>query len=148
MSKENLLRITLFVSVLTFNQVAAETFTLQKLSQIHKTKSVKSSIAKILHNRGLDADAAEALSDEVILDEIVFSEMLENLLNGCTYVKEEEVYAYLSREVLFRKTVRLESYDYLLAMVSSIIKRPLDKQTLSKLQMVASDNKLLDTRLV
>jgi len=148
MSKENLLRITLFVSVLAFNSVVAETFTLQKLSQTHKTKSVKSSIAKILHKRGLDADAAEALSDEMILDEVIFSEMLENVLQGCSEVKEEEVLTYLSKEVLFRKTVRLESYDYLLSMVASIIKKPLEKQALCKLQILASDNKLLNTLLV
>jgi len=148
MTKENLLRITLFVSILAFNPVVAKTFTLEKLSQTHKTKSVKSSIAKILHNRGLDVDAAEALSDEMILDEVVFSEMLENILDGCSELKEEEVLTYLSKEVLFRKTVSLDSYDYLLSMVASILKKPLEKQALFKLQMLASNNRLLNTFLV
>jgi len=148
MSKENLLRITLFVSVLTFNPVVAETFTLEKSSQTHETKRFKSDIVKILHQRGLDEDAAEALSDEMILDEIVFSKMLENVLDGCNEVKEEEVLTYLSKEILFRKTVRLESYDYLLSMVSSITKKPLEKQALSKLQTLAKNNRLLYMRLV
>ncbi|HIQ26928.1 MAG TPA: hypothetical protein EYH42_00330, partial [Sulfurovum sp.] len=74
MSKENILRITLFVSVLAFNPVIAETF---KPKINIQTKTVKSSIAKILHTRGLDEEVAEEIVHKAMNDEVLFVKMLD-----------------------------------------------------------------------
>jgi len=142
MSKENILRISLFVSVLAFNPVVAET--LNPTSNIQQETRVTTSIASLLHKRGLDADAAEELSENIVPeDEELFSLMMENLLQGCKSISKDELLTYLSNEALFRKNVSLESYDHLVAMVSKVKQKALDKNTLKELQTVAKQNKQL-----
>jgi len=145
MSKENILSITLFVSVLVFNPAVAET--LKPTTNNIKTKQetrVSTSISNILHKRGLDEDAAEELSQNLMPeDEELFTQMLENLLNGCKGMNKDEVLAYLSNEALFRKSVDLESYDTLVSIVSKIKQKSLDAMTLKELQSVAKQNRQL-----
>ncbi len=142
MSKENILRITLFVSVLAFNPVTAETFK-PKTNIQTKTTTVKSSIANILHTRGLDEEVAEEIAHKAMSDEVSFVKMLDNLLQGCVQITQDEVMHYVSKEALFRKEVKLESYDYLVAMVSEIMKTSLDKVVLSELGNIAKRNRQL-----
>jgi len=144
MSKENILRITLFVSVLAFNPVVAETFKNTTNIQTQKETRVSTSIANILHKRGLDEDAAEEISQNFMPDdEELFTQMLENLLNGCKSMRKEEVLTFLSNEALFRKSVDLKSYDTLVSMASKINHKALDKATLKELQTVAKQNRQL-----
>ena len=144
MSKENILRITLFVSVLAFNPVAAETLKPVTNIQTQKQTSVSTSIANILHKRGLDEDAAEELSQNFVADdEELFARMLENLLNGCKSITKDELLTYLSNEALFRKSIDLESYDQLVAMVSKVKEKALEEVTLKELQIVAKQNRQL-----
>jgi len=144
MSKENILRITLFVSVLAFNPVVAETVKNTTNIQTQQETRVSTSIANILHKRGLDKDAAEELSQNFVAeDEELFACMLENLLSGCKSISKNDVLAYLSNEALFRKNVDLESYDTLVSMASKIKQKALDKATLKKLQTVAKQNRQL-----
>jgi len=140
MSKENILRITLFVSVLAFNPVTAETF---KPKNAIQTKTVKSSIAIILHTRGLDEEVAEEIVHKAMNDEVLFVKMLDNLLQGYEQITQDEVMHYVSKEALFRKEVKLENYDYLVAMVSEIKKTSLDKAVLEQLGKVAKNNRHL-----
>lgn len=142
MSKENILRITLFVSVLAFNPVIAETFK-PKINIQTKTTTVKSSIAKILHTRGLDEEVAEEIVHKAMNDEVLFVKMLDNLLQGYEQITQDEVMHYVSKEALFRKEVKLENYDYLVAMVSEIKKTSLDKAVLEQLGKVAKNNRHL-----
>ncbi|HFQ61072.1 MAG TPA: hypothetical protein ENK39_02070, partial [Epsilonproteobacteria bacterium] len=70
MSKENILRITLFMSVLAFNPVIAEV--VKPISNIQSSQQetrVSTSIANILHRRGLDVDAAKKISQEFVADD-------------------------------------------------------------------------------
>ena len=144
MSKENILRITLFVSVLAFNPVVAETFKNTTNIQTQKETRVSTSIANILHKRGLDEDAAEEISQNFMPDdEELFTQMLENLLNGCKSIHKEEVLTFLSNEALFRKNVDLKSYDTLVSMVSKIKQKSLDAVILKELQSVAKQNREL-----
>ena len=141
MSKENILRITLFVSVLAFNPAVAQTLKPHTDIQKQQETRVLISIADILHKRGLDADAAEALSQNFIpKDEELFTRMMKNLLNGCKSITEDGLLAYLSNEALFRKSVKLESYDQLVGIVSKIQNKSLDPLTLKALQAVAKKN--------
>lgn len=143
MSKENLLRITLFVSVLAFNPATAQKLTPLNNIQTQQSTTVKSSISKILHKRGLDEDIAKEISEKIISDEELFASMLDNLLKDCHSISKEEVLTYLSNEALFRKSVDLHHYDYLIAMVSQIQEKSLDKQTLAQLSQIAKKNSLL-----
>jgi len=144
MSKENILRITLFVSVLAFNPVVAETVKNTTNIQTQQETRVSTSIANILHKRGLDEDAAEEISQNFVADdEELFTQMLENLLNGCKSMRKEEVLTFLSNEALFRKSVDLESYDTLVSMASKIKQKSLDNVTLKELQSVAKQNRQL-----
>jgi len=144
MSKENILRITLFVSVLAFNPVVAETFKNTTNIQTQKETRVSTSIANILHKRGLDEDAAEEISQNFMPDdEELFTQMLENLLNGCKSIHKEEVLTFLSNEALFRKSVDLKSYDTLVSMASKIKQKSLDAVILKELQSVAKQNREL-----
>ena len=144
MSKENLLRISLFVSVLVLNPVVAETVKPTTNIQTQQETRVSTSIASILHKRGLDEDAAEELSQNFVAeDEELFTRMMENLLNGCKSISKEELLTHLSSEALFRKSMDLQSYDHLVAMVSKVKQKALDKVTLKELQTVAKQNRQL-----
>jgi hypothetical protein len=144
MSKENILRITLFVSVLAFNPVAAEILKPTTNIQTQQETRVSTSIANILHKRGLDEDAAEELSQNFVADdEELFAHMMENLLSGCKSISNEELLTYLSNEALFRKSIDLQSYDALVAMVSKVKQKALDKVTLKELQTIAQQNRQL-----
>jgi len=143
MSKENILRITLFVSVLVFNPVVSEAVNNTTNIQTKQETKVSTSIANILHKRGLDEDAAEEISQNFMLDEELFTQMLENLLNGCKSMSKEEVLTFLSNEALFRKNVDLESYDTLVSMASKIKHKALDTMILKELQSVAKQNRQL-----
>jgi hypothetical protein len=144
MSKDNILRITLFVSVLAFNPVVAETLKPITNIQSQQETRVSTSIANILHKRGLDEDAAEEISQNFVAeDEELFTRMMENLLHGCKSISKDELLAYLSNEALYRKTVSLESYDHLVAMVSKIKQKSLDALTFKELQIIAKQNQQL-----
>jgi len=145
MSKENILRITLFVSVLAFNPVIAETLkNTTNIQTKQETTRVSTSIANILHKRGLDVDAAEELSQNFVADdEELLSHMMENLLRGCKSISKDALLTYLSNEALFRKNVDLQSYDQLVAMVGKVKQTALDKVTLKELQNVAKQNRQL-----
>ncbi len=144
MSKENILRITLFVSVLAFNPLVAETLKIPANIQTQQTNSIASGIANILHKRGIDEDAAEEISREFVAeDEALFARMMDNLLSGCKSINKEELLTYLSKEALFRNSVQLHDYDTLVAMVAAIREKALDEVTLSELQMIAKENRQL-----
>ncbi|SFV61091.1 hypothetical protein MNB_SV-8-498 [hydrothermal vent metagenome] len=144
MSKENILRITLFVSVLAFNPLVAETLKIPANIQTQQTNSIASGIANILHKRGIDEDAAEEISREFVAeDEALFARMMDNLLSGCKSINKEELLTYLSKEALFRNSVQLHDYDTLVAMVAAIREKALDKKTLSELQTVVKENRAL-----
>lgn len=141
MSKENILRITLFVSVLVFNPAVAETLKPNTDIQTQQEFRVLTSIADILHKRGLDADVAKTLSQNFMAkDEELFTHMMKNLLHGCKSITEDKLLAYMSNEALFRKSLKLESYDQLVGMVSKIQNKSLDPLTLEALQTVAKQN--------
>jgi len=144
MNKENILRISLFVSVLAFNPVVAEVVKPVSNIQTQQETRVTTSIASLLHKRGIDADVAEELSKNVVPDdEDLFALMIDNLLNECKSISKDQLLAYLSSEALFRKSVSLDSYDHLVAMINKIKQKVLDKTTLKELQTVAKQNRQL-----
>jgi len=144
MSTQNILRITLFVSVLVFNPAVAEKHSQLNNIQTQQTNSVIQSIADILHKRGLDEDAAQEISAQMVEDEDEnFLAMIENILKSCKELTHNEVLEYLSTEALHRKEVKLNSYTQLIHMFSQIKQKSPDKEIREQLSSVAKSNSRL-----
>ncbi len=144
MKKHHFISITLIISGLALNPLIANT-AVNSVSQVQTTNhTISSSIASILHKRGLDEDAAEEMSNNLLEeDEALLAMMMQNLEEECSSVSREEVLEYLSTAALYRQNVRFDSYDHLIAMVSKIKQTSLDTKTLQNLRDVAKKNSLL-----
>jgi len=144
MNKQNILRITLFVSVLAFNPAVAQTRNQLSNIQTQQSNSVTASIANILHKRGLDEDAAQEISAQMVEDkDETLLAMIENVVKSCEGLTHKEVLEYLSTEALHRKEVKLNSYAQLTHMFSKIKQRSPDKETRKQLSRVANYNSRL-----
>ena len=141
MHKQNLLTITLIVTGLALNPVMAESELRTVTKSINVNHTVISSISSILHNRGLDADAADALATSLVSeeDEIFFAMLIEKL-EVENIVNKSDVLAYLSDVALHRQTFDFHSYDQLIGMVSKIKKKSLDNNTLAQLRLITQQN--------
>ena len=144
MKKHNFISITLIISGLALNPLIANT-TVNRVSQTQTTnQTITASIASILYNRGIDQEAAEELSNDLLEDdEALLAMMMQNLEEVCSSVSREEVLEYLSTAALHRQNVRFDAYDHLIAMVSKIKQTSLDTKTLQHLRDVAKKNALL-----
>ncbi len=141
MQKHTIIGLTILVSVLALNPLAATEFQNQIQTKLNNTKRVSGSIASILHKRGLDEDAAERIADLSINgDEEVMDQMIDNLT---LVIPHNEIMEYLSTMALHRKEIKLDAYDHLVNMVSQIKKSSLDKNTLVQLNVVAKLNSQL-----
>ena len=145
MNKQNIIRITLFVSALAFNPAAAEILPQLTNIQTQQSSTVSSSIANILYQRGLDEDAAKEISSDLVEeeDEACLALMIENIVNSCNEITYNEILEYLSTEALHRKNVQLENYAQLTHMFSKIKQRSPGKETLKQLSIIAKHNSSL-----
>jgi len=143
MDKRNFISVTLLVSALAFNPLVAQQLNANISSQIERI-TVSSSIASILHKRGLDEDAAQEISNKLVDEEdALFALMIENLVNECSSVSKDEILEYLSTAALFRQNVHFDSYAQLVNMVSKIKQKPLNEKTLKQLSAIAKKNALI-----
>jgi hypothetical protein len=144
MKKHNFISITLIISGLALNPLIANT-TVNRVSQTQTTNhTISASIASILYNRGIDEEAAEEISNDLLEeDEALLAMMMQNLEEVCSSVSREEVLEYLSTAALHRQNIRFDSYDHLIAMVSKIKQTSLDTKILQNLRDVAKKNSLL-----
>ena len=143
MDKRNFISVTLLVSALAFNPVVAEQLNTNVSSQ-RQVNTVSSSIASILHKRGLDEDAAREISNNLVDEEdMLFALMIENLVKECSSLSREEVLEYLSTAALYRQNVHFDSYSQLVNMVSKIKQKPLNEKTLEQLSTIAKKNSLI-----
>lgn len=143
MSKQNFITVTLLVSALAFNPLTAAELNANATSSQRQTNSVSTSIASVLHNRGLDEDAAYELSKDLIDNDDMFEAMLSNLLNHYPNIKHEEILEQLSTLALYRQSVDLASYDHLVNLVSKIHSRVLTGHELNQLQAVSKLNQIV-----
>jgi len=143
MDKRNFVSVTLLVSALAFNPLAAQQLNTNASSQVQRS-TVSSSIASILHKRGLDEDAAGEISNNLVDEEDeLFDLMINNLVNECSSLSKEEVLEYLSTAALYRQNVHFDSYAQLVNMVSKIKQKPLNEKTLKQLSVIAKKNSLI-----
>ena len=137
MHKQNFLTISLIVTGLALNPVMGESElrTVTKSINVHHT--LISGISSVLHKRGLDADAADALAVNLVSEEDeIFLAMLIEKLEAENIVHKSDVLAFLSDVALHRQTFDFHSYDQLIGMVSKIKQKPLDDKTLAQLRLI------------
>jgi len=139
MNKQKFITLSLLVSALAFNPLIAQQLYINTSLHI-KRNSVKSNIASILQNRGLDEDVAKEFSENLVHDDELFATMIDNLLHGYKDLHQDEIFEYLSQAALHRNDVHLDNYGHLLHMVSTIKQKVLDKSTLAQLNVISKQN--------
>jgi len=144
MKKQNFISLTLIISGLALNPVMANAvFTTVSYSQ-NINDSVSSGIASLLYSRGLEKDAADEISENLVSeeDEALLAKLIQDL-DRENIVSRKEVLEYLSIKALHKQNLDFHSYDHLVGMVSEIKQRSLDSKTLKKLHTIATSNKQL-----
>ena len=144
MNKQNIIQITLFISILVFNPVVADTFRLTVNIQTNFNTTITKNIASTLYKRGLEEKSAKKIAEEFIKDdEEVFALMLENFLYACNDITKEEIFEYLGTAALHRRNITLDSYDQLIDIYSKTKKSTPDERVRQKLSAVAKKNTLI-----
>jgi hypothetical protein len=134
MHKQNFIMVTFIITGLALNPVMGETAERRTGYSKVNYPSVVSSIAKILHNRGLEEDAANAIASELVSEEeSSLLEMMICILENHDIVTREEVLAYLSKAALHKQKLDFKSYDQLIGMVEKIKQKPTEENTRKKL---------------
>jgi len=138
MHKQNFITVTLIITGLALNPVMGETAERRIGFSTVNHHSVVSSIAKVLHNRGLEEDAAKAIASEFVSEEEnSLLEMVICLLENHDIVTREEVLAYLGQAALHKQKLDFKSYDQLIGMVEKIKQNPTEENTRKKLSELA-----------
>jgi len=144
MNKQNIIRITLFVSILIFNPAVADTLRSATNLQTNINTTITENIASILYKRGLEEKAAKERAEEFVEDdERLFALMLDNLLYGCSDITKEEILEHLSTAALHRKSIALDSYAHLIDIYSKIKRSTPDQKARKKLNTIAKRNTLM-----
>ena len=143
MDKRNFISVTLLVSALAFNPLVATELNTKVTSSQRQIQTITDSIANLLHNRGLEEDAAYELSKNFVSDDALFEPMLNHLLDNYSDISEEKLFEYLSTAALHRQAIDLASYDHLVNLLSKINNRTLTEQELKRLSYVSKLNKLV-----
>lgn len=144
MNKQNIIRITLFVSILVFNPVVADTFRIASNIQSNFNSTIAENITSILYKRGLERKAAEKIAEEFIQDdEQLFALMLENLLYGCADINKEELLEHLSTAALHKQNITLDSYAQLIDIYSKTKGSTPGKEVRNRLNAIAKKNALM-----
>ena len=141
MNRHNFIGVTILVSVLALNPLVATEFQNKIQTRLNNATKVSNSIASILHQRGIEEDAAKEIAASLVGgDEALLAQMVDNL---ASVLPHDEIIAYLGTMALHRKEARLDSYDHLVSMASKITKTPLDKSMLNHLEAIAKLNSQL-----
>ena len=140
MKKINLLYSTLVATALSVSPFLTTPLD-ATVTQTTKTSTLFYNIAKTLHNRGLERNAAQQISDSFLGDEEeLLSVLLENIENRCSVLSRAEIMDYISNLALQRKSIELDSYSALIKMVHQIKHASPSKETLMELQHIANMN--------
>jgi len=144
MNKENILSITLFVSIIVLNPMMTQTLEANVNTQSHQTKRLSTEIQTILSDRGIEEEAAHDISEQFIARNHPHMErMVENILYASLAITKEELLGYLANEALFKRDISLAHYDYLIGMMSEIKKKVLDKGILKNIKTLSLSNRSL-----
>ncbi len=144
MHKQNFITLTLIISGLALNPVMANAVFTTVTYHQNMNDSVSSSVSSLLYSRGLDKDAADEISENLISKED--DDLLEGLIDDLEkehIASRKEVLEYLSTKALDKENVNFHSYDHLVGMVSKIKQRSLESKTLKQLHTIAKNHQQL-----
>ncbi len=140
MDKRHLITLTLILSVLAFSPLVAQEEHHYTITQV-KSASVSEDVASILHEKGLEEDAAKSIARDLVSeDDTRFTLMAENLLISCPTLQRDELMTYLSQEALHRQKVELHSYGQLVGMFTKIRQETPQRDVLQRLSHIAKLN--------
>ncbi len=144
MSKQNFIRITLFISVLVFNPAVADAFRISTTLQSSRKTTVTEDIASALSERGLEEKAARERAEGIVGEDAeLFALMMDNLLHECSSISREELLGHLGTAALHRRVIALDSYAHLIDLYSRIKRVTPDKETRERLSSIAKRNGLM-----
>ena len=131
MNKQNFITLTLIISGLALNPVMADAVLVTVSNSQNINHSVSSSISSLLYSRGLDKDAADEISENLVSeeDEALLAILIQDL-DRENIVSRKEVLEYLSTIALHKQKLDFHSYDHLVGMVSKIKQKSLDGKIL------------------
>lgn len=140
--QNNIFSITLIITGLVLSPAMAETteerIVLSQSLKVNKT--LVSSIAQILHNRGLEEEVAEELASNLLDEENkMLLAMLMKELEAQNIVSHLQVLEYLSSEALHKQKVDVRSYDQLIGMVAKITQKPVEENIRQRLSQIAKN---------
>ena len=144
MNKQNFITLTLIISGLALNPVMANAVFTTVTYHQNINDSVSSSISSLLYSRGLDKEAADEISENLLSEED--EDLLEGVIQDLErekIVSRKEVLEYLSTKALHKQKLDFHSYDHLVGMVSKIKQKSLNTQTLKQLHTIAKRNQQL-----
>ncbi len=142
MTKHNILRITLVVSVLAFNPAVAQVLRANGLAQTSQQRSsLIKALAQQLENKGLEKEAAQKIVTSFMdTHHGNLDVMALNVLQSCPQISKAQMVAYLSDEALHRRNVALHDYAQLNHLFSKVTgSMPEDAQR-NKLMQIAKIN--------
>ena len=144
MNKQNFISLTLIISGLALNPVMANAVLTTVSYSQNINDSVSSGISTLLYSRGLDKDAADEISENLVSeeDEDLLKALIQDL-DRENIVSRKEVLEYLSTKALHKQNLDFHSYDHLVGMVSKIKQKSLDSKTLKELHTIVKINKQL-----
>jgi len=138
MNRQNFITLTFIISGLALNPVMADAVLNTVSHSQNINHSVSSSISSLLYNRGLDKDAADEMSENLVSeeDEILLAVLMQKL-------DRQNIVSRKDTKALHKQNLDLYSYDHLVGMVSKIKQESLDSKTLKQLHNIAKSNKQL-----
>ena len=144
MNKQNFITLTLIISGLALNPVMADAVLATVSHSQNINHSVSSSISSLLYNRGLDKEAADEISENLVSeeDEVLLAILMQDL-DRKNIVSTQKVLEYSNTTALHKQNLDFHSYDHLIGMVSKIKQESLDSKTLKQLHHIVKSNKLL-----
>ena len=144
MNKQNIIRVTLLVSILVFTPAFAESLRIATNIQTNLNNTLLENIASALHKRGLEEKTAKERAQALVKDNPeLFTLMLDNFLLEYSDITKEDIVKHLSNAALYRQNIELNSYAHLIDMYSKIKRTTPDMEVRKKLNALAERNTLM-----
>ena len=140
MSTKNFLTVTILVSIFALSPISAKQINATNPISLNQINTINSKIASILHKRGLDEDVSYDLVKDLSSNNDNLEEMLTNFLEIYQDINREEALDFLATSALYRKNIKLNSYDNLVHMASKIENKKLSSKDLDKITTITKIN--------
>ena len=112
----------------------------------NRIKALSTEISRYLCNKGLEASAADKkVSIALQGDEHVISLMAQNIVEGFSEIRHEDIVAYIGSCALHERAVDLSSHDEIIALLQRSKRFQTDRTILEKVEKISAENKRLSS---